>query len=291
MAAAPTLNKDGSIIDAGELNARSQDTPALASSNRGDESTDLGTSRGGNVTQRNMACVNLPVLEGVTTFIVRLSNPHGGGMNNTNRVENEVAGMHIARQALAPRGQAHLIPRVYAWKEMTSQEEEGFGWVIMEYMEGTNMDAEYRKLGLEQKKVLAAEVAGIFHAIQSAELPIGVDHFGGLTINDHGNIVSGQATLVKGGPWESYEEYLRAKMEIQLEDVETEVIKGWRANGVRERIDKFIYGGKHDSLVKAAGIDIKKFCLVHHDFSKLFWFWSTICRPLRPLTTYIYSYE
>ncbi|KAJ5929904.1 phosphotransferase enzyme family protein [Penicillium verhagenii] len=41
-----------------------------------------------------------PPLEGVSTLVLRLSNPQAMGLNHRNRVQNEVAAMEIARAGL-----------------------------------------------------------------------------------------------------------------------------------------------------------------------------------------------
>lgn len=64
-----------------------------------------------------------PPSAGVKTVVFRLSNPLASGVNSTHRIENEVASLFLARQALAARSSsgelppeyASIVPAVYAW--------------------------------------------------------------------------------------------------------------------------------------------------------------------------------
>jgi len=49
----------------------------------------------------------------MSTFIFRLPNPVSGYKDKV-RVENEVAPLSLAREALQPK-LAHLVPRVFGW--------------------------------------------------------------------------------------------------------------------------------------------------------------------------------
>ncbi|MGH7960874.1 MAG: hypothetical protein ACRERD_03470, partial [Candidatus Binatia bacterium] len=106
--------------------------------------------------------------------------------------------------------------------------------------------------------------------LQGATLPPGVDRFGGMTIDGQGNIVSGQPTVpgFPGGPWREYHEICRHQLLCQLEDADaSEMIEGWRANGIRERIDHFGNTILRD-VMQDAGLDLSKLAFVHADFSQ-----------------------
>lgn len=175
-------------------------------------------------------CTVTPPAGGVSTLIVRLSNPRAMGMNNTNRVENEVAAMHLARHAIAQLGDHYvgLVPALYAWKGGVSADQEaGFGWTVMEYMPGLPMDAQFEAFSLDEKKRLVGEVAAIFAALQGVKLPPGLDRHGGLTIDKQGAIVSGQSTLQEGEPWTKYEDHWVANLELKLKEAdESAVVQG-----------------------------------------------------------------
>ena len=216
-------------------------------------------------------CTATPPTEGVGTLIVRLSNPGALGMNNTNRVENEVAAMQLARHAMAQLGDGYagLVPAVYAWKAGASADREGeFGWTVMEYMAGVPMDAQFETLSLDEKKRLVQEVAVIFAALQGAKLPSGLNRHGGLTIDEQGAIVSGQSTMQEGEPQTRYEDHWAANLQWQLKEAdESAMIQGWRENGIRERVDRFV-ATKIGDVIQTAGVDSSKLALVHLDFSE-----------------------
>lgn len=219
-------------------------------------------------------CTVMPPAEGVEAVVVRLSNPRAEGMNNTNRVENEVASMHLARGAVAQLGTDYvgLVPAVYAWKAATSassKDEAGFGWTIMEYKSGVPLDAHFRALSMEQKLEIIDQVAVIFSATQGVKLPPSVTHHGGLTIDNGGQIISGQGTLqeMEGGPWKGFVESWAFNMQGKLKEADaSEVISGWTANGVRANVDRMVASGL-SSIIRDAGVDTTSLVLIHRDFT------------------------
>lgn len=225
--------------------------------------------------QSRQPCTDLPPSEGISTVIVRLSNPRALGMNNANRVENEVAAIHLARDAIAPVGPEYtnLVPAVFAWKAATDPnpvDETGFGWIVMEYLTGSSLYKQFKTFDMGKKNSIIIGIAAIFSAIQGITLPPGVDRFGGLTINAAGDIVSGQETMQSspGGPWKEYDDVWRHQLLCQLKGADnSEVIQGWKANGLRERIDNFSRA-KLRSVIEQAGVDMSKLAFVHLDFSQ-----------------------
>jgi len=206
-----------------------------------------------------------PLPAGSTSVIVRLTNDHPGtGVNNTNRVENEVAFVALLRKALAASAYSHIVPDVYCWAPVSS----GQGFTILQYMPGTMPDRVFEELSLDDKRVILGQMADIFSLMQSFKLPDTVTALGGLSFDDQAEIVSAQMTLLKGGPFESQVDLLTAHFKAQLEEADsTAIIGGWRGNGVRERIEKFIDSGIKENLKECT--DTKK-VMVHSDFSKLF---------------------
>ena len=202
-------------------------------------------------------------------MVLHLSNPIASGVNNTNRIENEVASVHFARTALAKLPKhSEIVPAVYSWGELktgTTLPEKGFGWIMMEARRGVQLDEQFKTWSLDDRKVIVEEIAQILTAIQTQPLPAEVDSFGGLTIKD-GQIVSGQPTVIAGGPWRTYEEFWTALLNMELSQSEgSPVLNGWRANGVRERVDKFIGRAVRDLL---ADVDRDQRAFCHGDFSE-----------------------
>ena len=183
--------------------------------------------------------------------------------------------MHLARNAVAQLGPryAGIVPAIYSWKApaaITPVDETGFGWMIMEYVSGIPFSPHFKDLIVAEKKDVLLEIATIFSAIQRMKLPAGVDRFGGLTFDDQGSIISGQETLqlIPGGPWQEYHQYWRNQLICQLNCADrSDLIDGWRAHGVRERLEQLNDEKFHD-ILKDGGVDMSKLALVHTDFSQ-----------------------
>ena len=216
-----------------------------------------------------------PPPEGVSTVIFRLSNPFAFGVNDANRLENEIASLELARGALKAAGAEYkaTIPAVYAWKTSTYPNppgESSFGWAFMEFRLGVDLNTVFKEMPFEEKKAVVEQVADVFAALQGAKLPEGVKAYGGLTIDDSGAIVSGQMTTAKGGPWSQYWDLWAGRFRGELSQAdESPVIQGWKPNGVRVRIDQFLESGLEKEL-RAAGVDTSLLVLVHGDLSRYF---------------------
>lgn len=91
-------------------------------------------------------------------LVMRLSNA-AAGLNDDNRVQNEVAAMLIAREATVPR---RIVPAVYGWANAAKHQ----GWILMEHMGGTPLDEAFEEMNSEHKAETLEEVARIFKAIQ-----------------------------------------------------------------------------------------------------------------------------
>lgn len=201
---------------------------------------------------------------------MRLSNLAAEGLNQSNRVENEVAALHLARKGLstvtARPELAAVIPAVYDWKRAEGTR---LGWTLMEFLSGTSLDQHFGSLEEVEKQNVLAQLSDIFAGIQRISLPAGVTSYGGLKINEKGEIVSGQMTTLEGGPWDTYGGFLRARLHSQLRGADgSEVLQGWRPNGVRDRVDAFV-DSRLEKAIEEAGVDMTALALVHGDFSKL----------------------
>ncbi|KAK3322986.1 aminoglycoside phosphotransferase, partial [Apodospora peruviana] len=190
----------------------------------------------------NKACTSLPPEEGVRSLVIRLSNPRAEGLNQTNRVQNEVAALHLARCGDDHNPLSKVFPAVYDWAPpLHSDASPAIGWVLMEFKPGVALDQHFGTLSdkdSDKKAAIISQIADVFSLIQSAPLPDGVKYYGGLTISGDGSgaIVSGQMTTLAGGPWPSYGSFWRAKLAAQLRDSdESSVLQGWRGeHGIRE---------------------------------------------------------
>ncbi|GKT70085.1 phosphotransferase enzyme family protein [Colletotrichum tofieldiae] len=210
-----------------------------------------------------------PPKEGISTLIMRLANPKAEGIVHETRVENEVAAMHLARQSLlstAKPNTAALVPALYDWQSSGSSQS-GFGWSLMEFKEGVPLDTVFRDLPDDDMKDVLGQIADVFTGIQKAPLPESIKSHGGMTIDGEGNIVSGQMTTLKGGPWESHSDFWRAKFLLRIEDAGVSpALDGWKPNGVRERVDEFLAVGL-EKFLDEFDVDVEKRALIHGDLT------------------------
>jgi hypothetical protein len=207
--------------------------------------------------------------DGVSVLVIKLSNLAAHGMNNANRVENDVAVQHLVRQSMAQAGLAPLVPAIYAWAPATTTDaadEKCFGWTMSELRSGVDLDSEFSSLELEDKEQVLEQIAAVLAAIQAARLPEGVTKFGALTFDSSGRIVNGEAPFLKGEPMGSYAEWRVAMLRPQLQEAaRSPVIQGWKSNGVDARIEKFVTGGGPEKVL--TGVDLHRKGLIHGDFS------------------------
>mgnify|MGYP005988328261 FL=1 len=191
-------------------------------------------------------------------------------MNNTNRLENEVAASDLIRQSLDRSGLGSLVPSIYAWKPTKYpqlRDESGFGWTISEFKNGEDLDSQFEEMDEESAIGAVQQLAKIFALMQSTRLPHSASNFGGLSIDERGDIISAQSTLVHGGPWESYVEHWVGKLQQKLSDADASAtLQGWKCSSVRERLEQFIASGKIQNLLKE--VDCDQRVLVHGDFSE-----------------------
>lgn len=214
-------------------------------------------------------CTSAPPEEGATTIVIRMSNPLAEGLNNANRVENDVAAQHLARQSIKSAGLPPVVPAVYAWAPCRYPDvpgEDGFGWTMSEFKLGSDLDAQFPSLPLEDAIDAIRQLAKLFAAIQSAKIPETVTKFGALTFDDSGAIVGGQPPLLHGGPFESYaESWIATLMEKLSEADESSFLKGWNDGGLRERIEIFLASGGVGKVLES--VDTNQRVLIHGDLS------------------------
>ncbi|KAK4170908.1 hypothetical protein QBC36DRAFT_250527 [Triangularia setosa] len=109
-------------------------------------------------------------------------------------------------------------------------------------------------------------MAKIVKALQACSLPSTITGYGGLTFNEVGEIVSAAMPTVGAGPWPSYQASFQYRLGLALKKADSNpYIKGWRANGLRERIDAFVQRGVPAQFESLSDKDDK--VVVHCDFS------------------------
>ncbi|KXH46032.1 phosphotransferase enzyme family protein [Colletotrichum nymphaeae SA-01] len=233
---------------------------------------------------RRRPYTQLPPVQGTSTVVMRIANPRAEGVVQDNRVENEVAAIHLAREGLGSYKSeiAGLVPALYDWRphrpsEITETEavvgdgagggSSGYGWSLMEFKQGVPLDTVFRDMDDGEKGDVLGQIADLVTGIQRVSLPESVKSHGGLTINEAGRIVGGAMTTVKGGPWERYSDFWKARLAIRLEDADASpALEGWRPNGVRERVDRFLESGL-ERYLDGSGVDVGKLALIHGDLT------------------------
>ncbi|KAF1348905.1 hypothetical protein BDV97DRAFT_267631, partial [Delphinella strobiligena] len=195
-----------------------------------------------------------------STVVVRLTNSAADGMNNHNRVENEVATMGLLRDALDPV-EKHLVPHVYDWHTTGTG---GQGWTVQEFMPGSSPDQVFADLSLHDKTVLISQIALVVKALQNIKLPGSVSGYGGLSFDDQGAIISSQMTLLSGGPFPAFETLMSHVLRAALNDADkSPILQGWRHIDLRSRIEAFIATG----IPKVLQNNAKEMVLVQGDLT------------------------
>lgn len=208
---------------------------------------------------RKPGTVELPL--DTSTIVVRLTNSAADGMNNHNRVENEVATIELLRGALDP-AQKHLVPHVYYWHTAGTG---GQGWTVQEFMSGSSPDQVFADLSLQDKMVLISQIAFMVKALQDVKLPSSVSGYGGLSFDDQGAVIGSQMTLLSGGPFSRYETLMSHVLRAALDDADkSPILQGWQHTDLRPRIEAFVETGIPKVLENTA----KEMVLVHGDLSK-----------------------
>ncbi|KAI3395369.1 hypothetical protein diail_1425 [Diaporthe ilicicola] len=225
-------------------------------------------------------CTVPPPGEGIPALVLKLSNPKAEGLNNANRVENDVITSSLIRDSLARRAPelAGIVPAIYAWEAFTDPspdaDETCAGWTLMEHRPGSNLDGHFSALSEQDRHAVIDQVATILAAVQAAQLPPGVTGLGGLTFAaDQSSIVTGERPLLPGGPWSSYAAMWAARLRFQLagDAEQSPVLRGWRCNAaLRARLDAFISSPTAiEEVLRRGGVAAHHRVLTHGDFSFL----------------------
>ena len=97
------------------------------------------------------------------------------------------------------------------------------------------------------------------------QLPDTIQGFGGLGFRPSGEYISAPMSIFAAGPLSPYEDFVKATISSKLTKADNDAqVGGWRANGVRARLDKFLSDGFH-TVMRRMGNHPK--ALVHADFS------------------------
>lgn len=115
------------------------------------------------------------------------------------------------------------------------------------------------------KPAFFRQMADVLSSLQLIELPHSIRDYGGLGFGPSREYVSASLSIMDAGPLPTYEELVRATIQLKLTKADTDPqVDGWRANGVRTRLEKFLAERLHFA-VESMGSFPK--ALVHADFS------------------------
>ena len=210
-----------------------------------------------NQAQRQPGTHTIP--PGLDAFIIRLPNPISG-YNDKIRVQNEVAALSIARDALQAKFPG-FVPRVFRW----GSAEHGRGWILQEHMAGRPLLNDFHEMNDKDKALILNQMADVLAIIQQHPLPATIRDYGGLDFSPSGEYVSAPLSILDGGPFTTYADLVKATIQSKLSKADGDPqVQGWRANGVRARLDKFIAEGFHAAMEKMGTFPK---VLVHADFS------------------------
>ncbi len=207
------------------------------------------------------ACTSLPPEEGVTSVVIGLSNPLADGLNQTNRVQNEVASIYFARQGAGAA--STVFPSVYDWQRTTPHPDGhcALGWILMELKTGVALDQHFarcRRTRSTPSSTRLPKHSPTFSALRypKPSMPTADKS------QTMGVLRAEQMTTLKGGPWPTYAAFLRAKFVSRLGDADGSLaLRGWRDNGVRERIDAFLAPGLDRCLagaIESASVNVNQ---------------------------------
>ncbi|KAI4138391.1 MAG: hypothetical protein LQ341_004689, partial [Variospora aurantia] len=210
-----------------------------------------------NQAQRQPGTHTIP--HGLDAFIIRLPNPTSG-YNDQIRVQNEVAALSIARDALHAEFPG-LVPRVFGW----GSAKDGQGWILQEHMAGSPLLDDFGQMNNKNKGFMLGQMAAVLALLQQYQIPSTIQGYGGLGFGPSGEYVSAPLSILDAGPFTTYEGLVKATIQSKLAKADTDPqVEGWRANGVRARLDKFIAEGLH---VAMGNMGTFPKVLVHADFN------------------------
>jgi hypothetical protein len=198
-----------------------------------------------------------PIAFGSTKAVFRIGNPEGM-FNHAVKVENTVATMQLVRQALSDQ-HLHIVPKVYAWSKTGGPSD--VGWIMEEFKSGANIEPKFHGgLSADKQRHVLHQVAEVLKAVQDFELPSRAANFGGLAfdeVND-AEIISGPFVIEPyTNPYSNMKSFYQEMLQAQLAEADKTFAKGWRKDGLRERLDKFAQEGLEKLLAETLTMDTR----------------------------------
>ncbi|KAI8236909.1 hypothetical protein K4K54_001710 [Colletotrichum sp. SAR 10_86] len=163
-------------------------------------------------------------------------------LNENIRVQNEVAVMSLAREALKQHDPS---------------------LTLIEFKQGVPLGDKFPTLESEKKRDVLQQIAQVFKHIQKHKLPESARTFGGLNFGPDGSLIGGPTPIAGGGPCATladlYQEYF--KTQIGFAD-KCDIVQGWRDSDLRARLDQFGAKGLKSLVSRVEA----RPTLVHGDF-------------------------
>ncbi|OOQ89873.1 phosphotransferase enzyme family protein [Penicillium brasilianum] len=200
---------------------------------------------------------------GTSKLVLRISK-NNVNLEDSVRIQNEVAFLALARDALSAID-ALVTPRVFGWEDELSTSPTPYSWIMEEFIQGDSLSPdEILALDHNTRQSLLYQIARVVKAFQDYRLPKTVSMYGGLKFDDQGEIVNTASTLPCGGPFHSYQQFIREMCTWQLKMSDRSAyLNRWRdIPGLRERLESFLTRGL-DKLLDE--IPEQKPTLIHAD--------------------------
>lgn len=160
-------------------------------------------------------------------------------LNENIRMQNEVAVMSLAREALKQHDPS-LVSEVYGWRPFS----EGVGWTLIRFKQGVPLGDKFPTLDSEKKRDLLRQIAQV--------------NFG-----PDGSLIGSPTPIAGDGPCATlsdlYQEYF--KTHIGFAD-ECHIVRGWEDSDLRTRLDQFDVKGLKSLVSRVEA----RPALVHGDF-------------------------
>lgn len=206
--------------------------------------------------------------QGTARLILRVPNPDVP-FNQSVRVQNSVAAADLMRQALKDADLSPgLVPSIYAW-DTAGPDADGCGWIVEQHMEGLgNQDFAFNSYPLDSQHAILQEMADILAALQRFQLPESCLGYGSLAYNEQGEIITVPLVIEPySGPYDTVHAFYSGMFDEQLKEADrSPLAKGWREDGIRDRLERFKAEG-FQKLWSEAKVDTRR-ALIHGDFSK-----------------------
>jgi len=191
---------------------------------------------------------------GAEKAVFRIGNPDSM-FNHAVKVENTVAVMQVAREALSKLA---IVPQVYAWSKTGGPSDNG--WIIEQHMPGVDIEADFHaNLSRDAQRHILGQVAEVLKTVQDFKLPASASGFGGLAFDKDNNVISGPFVVEPyTGPYPDMKSFYKDMLRAQLKEADrSAVAKGWHENGLRDRLDAFADRGLESVLSKALAKDVE----------------------------------